>query len=331
MSALSCILAAALGACGWTGLDEPSADVREAEVSPGNQIATGPSTRPATQPATSPPPVTGGPSINSVQTIIDDMTLENDARLDGIADYLWATGPKPGAVIMGSDPRGCKMQSWWLNMSSVNPAYKDCDLWTTYIQWFIIYEGVGNAAQNVRVETRRPKSYYLSKSTGRWTLLGEHPGTSWFLAGKDIIYRPGPVDLRTSADGSVAVKVPAGSPYTYHGVWPLGKIDISSKISDFAALFTTVEARLVVDDPSRPDDRDRAILLIHSGADYYPDMTATLENSYPPSAGLSRSKKITSGWQAFNFATISAARQDYQGSSASITTESFRANPPPLQ
>lgn len=224
------------------------------------------------------------------------------------------------------------MQSWWLNMQAVKAEYKDCDLWTSYIQWFIIYEGVGNAGYNVRVETRRPKTYYLSKSTGKWILLGEHASTSWFLAAKsNILGIDGTVDKRNGSDGSVAVKVPVGSPNVYHGVWPLGKIDISPVVSDFAALYTTVQARLVVDDPNRPDDRSNAILLIHSGADYYPNQGSTAADSFPPSAGLSRSKRITSQWQAFNFATITAARQDYTGASASITTEAFRANPPPLE
>lgn len=260
------------------------------------------------------------------------MSLENDARLDGIPDFMWATGPQPAAVLMGADPRGCKMQSWWLNMSAVRAEYKDCDLWTSYIQWFIIYEGVGNAGYNVRVETRRPKSYYLSKSTGRWHLLGEHPGTVWFLARKsDLIGTDGPVDVRTSADGAVAIKVPVGSPYAHHGIWPLGKIDISAIVADMAALFTTVQARLVVDNPNVPDDRSKAILLIHSGADYYPTATSTAADSFPPGAGTSRAKRITSEWQAFNFATISAARQDYTGASASIATDAFRTNPPPLE
>lgn len=269
--------------------------------------------------------------INSVDAIVGDMTLENDAELDGIPNLMWATGPRPAAVLMGADPRGCKMHSWWLDKSEVRTDYKDCDLWTTFIQWFVVYEGVGNAGHNVRVETREPETYYLSKSSGKWTLLGQHPGTSWFLAGKsNIIGIDGTVDERTSADGAVAIKVPVGSSHVHHGVWPLGRIDISDVVSDIEAIYSTVQARLVVDEPGEQDDRSRAILLMNSGADYYPNEGSTAGDTFPPGAGTSRAKRITNDWQAFNFATISAARQDHFGAAASIATEAFRSNPPPL-
>lgn len=270
--------------------------------------------------------------INSVETIIADMTLENDARADGIPNFLWATGPRPAAVLMGADPRGSKMQQWWLDMPSVDARYKSSDLWKAYVQWFIVFEGVGNGANNVRVEVRNPRTYYLSRSTGQWRPVGTaHPGSHWFQAWKkDLTWANDKVDLRTLPDGSVAVKVPRGSPNSMHGVWHPGKIDIAGIVPDMEALFVTVQARLVVDDPALPDDRERANLLLHVGGDYYPDMKATSANSFPPGAGVSRLKRVTSAWQAFNFATIDAARQDYRGAPASIPTARFRANPPPL-
>lgn len=273
------------------------------------------------------------PKVNSVATIIGDMTLENDSRADGIPNFMWATGPNPAAVLMGADPRGSKMQPWWLNLSNVWSQYKDADLWSTYVQWFLIFEGVGNGADNVRVEVRNPRTYYLSRSTGQWIAVGGlRPGSHWFQAWKsDLTWANDNVDLRRNADGSVAVRVPLNSPNTIHGVWEQGKIDISQLVADMSALFVTVQARLVVDDPSRPDDRAAANLLLHVGGDYYPDMSATAANSFPPGAGVSRLKRITSEWQSFNFATIDAARQDYTGSSASISTAAFRNNPPPLE
>ncbi|MFM1987082.1 MAG: hypothetical protein RJA99_39 [Pseudomonadota bacterium] len=270
--------------------------------------------------------------INSVETIVSDMTLENDSRLDGIPNFLWATGPKPAAVLMGADPRGSKMQQWWLDMPAVDARFKTADLWKAYVQWFIVFEGVGNGANNVRVEIRNPRTYYLSRSTGQWRPVGTaQAGSHWFQAWKkDLTWANDKVDLRSNPDGSVAVKVPRGSPNVMHGIWQPGKIDIAGIVPDMEALFATVQARLVVDDPAQPDDRDRANLLIHVGGDYYPDMKATAANSFPPSAGLSRLKRVTSAWQSFNFATIDSARQDYRGAPASIPTARFRANPPPL-
>jgi hypothetical protein len=261
------------------------------------------------------------------------MSLENDSRLDGIPNFLWATGPQPAAVLMGADPRGSKMQSWWLTLPNVLPEYKDADLWTAYVQWFLIFEGVGNGANNVRVEVRNPRTYYLSRSTGRWNVIGGFAtGSTWFQAWKlDLTWANDNVDLRRLPDGSVAVRVPRGSPNVMHGIWPQGKIDLSSIVPDMEALFTTVQARLVVDNPALPDDRQSANLLMHAGADYYPTMTATSADSFPPAAGVSRAKRITNEWQAFNFATLDVARQDYQGATASISASRFRINPPPLE
>ncbi|MFM1987080.1 MAG: hypothetical protein RJA99_37 [Pseudomonadota bacterium] len=271
--------------------------------------------------------------VNSIDTIVGDMSLENDSRLDGIPNFLWATGPNPAAVLMGADPRGSKMQSWWLNLSSVWSQYKDADLWSAYVQWFLIFEGAGNGANNVRVEVRNPRTYYLSRSTGQWNAIGGlRPGSHWFQAWKsDLTWANDNVDLRRNADGSVAVKVPLNSPNVMHGIWEQGKLDIANIVTDVGALFVTVQARLVVDDPSRPDDRAAANLLMHVGGDYYPDMTATAANSFPPSAGLSRAKRITSDWRSFNFATLDVARQDYTGPTASIPTSLLRSNPPPLE
>ncbi len=353
---MACIMLVSLTACGGSGpsgyflsesiAQESSSEApKDVSTAPTDIVATATTQAKATKsrgtpspaPATSsadPTPTSAATSVgivNSIDTIIGDMSLENDARLDGIPDFMWAVGPNPAAVVMGADPRGCKMPSWWLTMPAVKAEYKDCDLWTRFIQWFVIYEGVGNAGHNVRVETRRPKTYYLSKSTGRWILLGQHAGTSWFPAAKsNIIGTDGSVDERTNADGSVAIKIPVKSSYVHHGIWPLGIVDISTIVADIAAIFSTVQARLIVDDSNRPDDRPSAVLLMNSGADYYPTAGSTAADSFPPGVGTSRAKRITSEWQSFNFATISAARQDYTGASASIPTEVFRANPPPL-
>src|SRR5690606_29410944 len=192
----ACLAAATLIACGSGGADGLGAKSLDAnsEHSPTVDAKGTPETKPmddfgaaqANTPAAVSKSGFGG-LVNSVDTIIGDMSLENDAKLDGIPDFAWATGPYPAAVMMGADPRGCKMHSWWLDRSTVNAAYKDCDLWTALVQWFIVYEGVGNAGHNVRVETRRPRSYYLSRSTGTWHLIGKHAGTSWFLAKKSDI------------------------------------------------------------------------------------------------------------------------------------------------
>ncbi len=270
-------------------------------------------------------------AANSVETIINDMGLPNDGILDGIPGFFWATNQVPGQVAMGADPRGCYAPQWWQNSGSVRAEYKDCEYWNGFIQWFVIFEGVGNAANNVRIETRRPRTWYLSKNTGQWKLLGQADGTGWFLASKsNLVYASDSVDTITGQDGSTSLRVDRASPYSYHGVWPQGVINIAGAVGDIRALFTTVEARLVVNDPSQNDDRDKAFWMLQSGADYYPDVGVPVQDALPPGAGLSRSKRLTSQWQSFNFATISNARVDYRGPNPPLTPAQLRQNPPPI-
>ena len=297
-------------------------------------IASAPATPSAPAPTTTPeqsdiPGV--AETLNSVATIIGDMGLPNDGVLDGIPDFFWATNKLPAQIAMGADSRGCHAPQWWQNLASVRAAYKDCEYWTAFVQWFVIFEGQGNAANNVRVESRNPRTWYLSKSTGQWKLLGQDATTSWFLATKsDLVYTPGGVDAAVSPDGATSLLVTRGAPHSYHGVWPQGVIDIAGVAHDIGALYTTVEARLVVNDAAQPDDRDRALWLWQSGADFYPGVGVPVYDAVPPGAGLSRSKKITAQWQSFNFATISNARVDYQGPVQPLSLEEFRGNPPPL-
>ncbi|MFK7965394.1 MAG: hypothetical protein AB8C46_15645 [Burkholderiaceae bacterium] len=317
---LGLAMLAAIAACGGSASEPTAADTPESETSPVDPDQS--------------EPVTAEPDVimkNDVQIIIDDMGLSNDGRLDGIPDFAWAINPLPAKLSMGSDPRGCFAPTWWQESERVRAEYKDCDYWTGFVQWFIAFEGVGNAADNVRIETRNPQSWYLSKRTGQWRQIGHADGTAWFFADKaNLFYVEGEVSVSAGAGGSTLIDVDRGSPNVYHGIWPQGVIDIGDAVGDMRALFTTVQARLVVADPSRADDRDQAFWMLQSGADYYPYVGVTETDARPPGAGLSRSKRISSQWQSFNFATIDNARLDYRGPQVKIGLDELRQNPPPL-
>jgi hypothetical protein len=88
----------------------------------------------------------------------------------------------------------------------------------------------------------------------------------------------------------------------------------------------SLEARLILDDDSRDDDRDAARYLLHVGADYYP--TDAPPEEMLPSVGVSRAKMVTNDWQTFGMSTLSdVGRQEPGGG---ITEEELRADPPPL-
>jgi hypothetical protein len=263
-------------------------------------------------------------TINTVDTIVDDMKLMNDTALAGIpSNYGWAQGP--GYLMMGNTPRGTNTPSWW---QVDNQRYKSGAWWNAILPWIVIFDGVGNQASNTRVQVRDMKIYMKSKNSGAWKLLDHSVGVSGENYPKslqgDNVTTPA---SRTESDGSTSILPPGGN-LVFHGWGSFSDIDGS----DVAAIFMTLQARLVKDDANRQDDRGAARYLIHVGGDYYPDRSTRVSDLGPayyfPGIGTSRSKLVSNDWQAFNFATIDVARQDPGGA---LTEADFRANPPPLQ
>jgi hypothetical protein len=349
--AASALLIFGLAGCGMLNEDAPPVndadthnaaapiDVAETSASSPSQSGVASRTRTpvaAATPATSntatgtrtPPAInTSGTTStpNSVQTIIDDMRLMNDAALAGIpTQYGFATGP--GHVVMGGDPRGVATPPWW---TTNNPSFKSSAYWNTLIPWLVVFDGVGNGASNTRVEMRNLKAFYKSKSTGRWVQItqGAVDGENYpkHLTGSNTT----PPDLRTEASGTKSIR-PVGGDLVFHG-WCCGKAAIDAP--DVAAVYVTTQARLIVSDPARPDDRRLSRYLLHVGADYYPTasthISAFAPSEYNPGLGMSRAKLVKDAWQSFSFTTVNVGRVEANGSA--ITEQELRAAPPPLE
>jgi hypothetical protein len=262
--------------------------------------------------------------VNSVDTIVSDMRKMNDMPLAGAPPGPgWATGP--GHVTMGNRPRGSATPSYW---QPHNRAFKSDDWWRVLLPWMVIFDGVGNDASNTRVEFRDLKAWYKSRKTGRWIPISQGPveGANYpkHLAGTRTV----PPNQRTEPGGTVSVRPPGGD-VAFHG-WCCGARSIDPP--DVAAVHVTLQARLIVDDPARPDDRDRAKYLVKVGADYYPTATTKIAEfaptGYNPAVGMSRFKLITRDWQSISMTTIDVGVEDPRG--GSITEAELRAAPPPL-
>lgn len=261
--------------------------------------------------------------VNSVQTIIDDMAQYNEGELAGVNKGMgWATGP--GFVVMGNIPRGTNTPSYW---QPANTYFKSSAYWNAVIPWLVVFDGVGNAATNTRVQIKPLKLYMKRRSTDKWELIvnatvdgADYPKS---LQG-DNVTTP---NLRRNSDGSVSLK-PHNGNRVFHG-W--GNV-VNFAASDLKALVVTTQARLIVDDTSKADDRSKAKYLIHVGADYYPEASTRVNETAPayyfPGVGLSRAKYVNNNWRAFNFATIDAGKPEPGGS---ISTAELRSNPPPLE
>ena len=311
---------AGIGADGSVSVDGLGTGDGATVIDANGQLVPAPSSagNPATKPAASAP-------LNSVDTIVGDMKLMNDTQLAGIpGNYGWSKGP--GYVMMGNTPRGTNTPSWW---HVDNKQFKSDAWWNAVLPWFVIFDGASNHASNTRVQVRDMKIYMKSKKSGTWKLLNHSAGVGGENYPKSLqgnnVSTP---DTRDEADGSTSIRPPGGS-MVFHG-WGGGFSQIEG--SDVAAMFMTLQARLVKDNAGGKDDRSSAKYLIHVGGDYYPDSSTRVSDLAPayyfPGIGVSRAKLVSNEWQAFNFATIDTGVQDPGGG---LSEAELRSNPPPLQ
>jgi hypothetical protein len=231
--------------------------------------------------------------LNSLTTIADDMRLPHDARPHGVSSSVdWANAPRTG---YGNHP----------------PAG-----WTAAIPWGQVYEPIdGNPAVNTRVALRNMYMYVLSKKTGQWQLVQGSKKVSGDAFREDFADNlTSPADIRLEPDGSLSVK--PGGGYNFHFWTSTGRGLIDAE--DIAGVFTTVQARLVLEDPAGADDLSQARFLLSMGADYWQSLGA--EWDYWKTNGdvaIARFKWVTPDWQAFNMTTL--------------TLGELEQNPPPLQ
>lgn len=261
--------------------------------------------------------------VNSLDTIVNDMKLRNDLVLRGYESKTvgWYVGP--GYVQMGNQARTSNTPQWF---KDAYPHLINDNPLQAFLPWIVLFDGVGHAATNTRVHFRNMKAFYKSKRTGQWVSWGSSPGVSGYATPKVGLFGGTvPEDKRVNSDGSVEIKPPADPNLAWHGWWSRGRVPIDA--ADIDAVFVTVQARLVVDNPSLPDDRSAARLLFHVGADYYID-TNTSWTVPQPGVGVSRAKQITNDWQAISLTTFSNVGVQEPG--GGITETAFRSNPPPL-
>ncbi|MDX2162982.1 MAG: hypothetical protein SF162_16825 [bacterium] len=232
--------------------------------------------------------------LNSTALIIDDMRLPHEGQPSGVPEsYDWSARPRIGYG---------------------HEAPPD---WTAFIAWGQVYEDAqGSPAENTRVQIRDIEAYYLDSETQRWYLLQFDRLVEGAAFTEDFVGNVAiPADIRPELDGTISVK--AGGGYNFH-FWPeSSRIRIDPRSID--GIFTTVQARLIVDDPALPDDRAQARYLMSMGGDYWRDLTAEWQADWATvgDAAIGRFRFITREWQAFNMTTVSP--------------DVLCANPPPLR
>lgn len=240
-------------------------------------------------PPSNPAPPSSGLSV--ADQIAQDMQGKNEGNPHGVPlSYDWAVGP---VVVMGNNPDG----------------------WQAITSWGALYEAAeGNPATNTRVNIRNMQTYLLQKSSGKWLLLqntSQPDGAAYVEDFSGDANKP--ADVRTEPDGTISAT--AGGGYNFH-FYPANRASINP--NDVGGIVVVVQARLIVGDPSKPDDRAIARYLLGSGADYYPALTGSWPGNadHNPGVALGKMKYVQSYWRSFAMTTM--------------TQSQLENNPPPI-
>jgi len=228
-----------------------------------------------------------------VQLLIDDMTIPNAVKPHGIEGADWATGPRIGQGDRW--PEG----------------------WTCATQWGQIYfASDGSPAVNVRVAIREPAYWILSRRNGKWqrvqySVRPEGAAYREDFANDDSVS----ADVRQEPDGSVSIRLIPG--HNYH-FWPSDPGRVSVDVTDVAGQASVFYARLLVDDPAKPDDRGQARLIGSCGGDHWRAHGVPWKADWSNNGdwAIGRFKLLTSEWQACTACTVPA--------------DALRRNPPPV-
>lgn len=231
------------------------------------------------------------------------MYLDGDAALHGTEGLDWGSGNpcKCSTAVPAQNWKG----QFWGAMTSWGQAY---------------IARSGSPATNVRVQIRNLKAWQVYND-GSWHLVQSagSPEGAAFVENFANNRATGPDTRDESSNGggiSVTVGVKGFSGYNYH-FWPQGgRAGVDHNV--IHGVFTTAEARLIVDDPNKPDDRASSRTILQMGADWWLDQNVGWLPDWSANSGINggRSKWITSQWQSYNMTTL--------------PINELKANPPPL-
>jgi hypothetical protein len=197
---------------------------------------------------------------------------------------------------------------------------------TAITSWGQIYaDSSDTRPANVRVELRNMETYVWSNSRNEWTRVQAAPQVDGAHYVEDFVGNSAiGSNLRAESDGGTSTTMVAG--HNFH-FWPAGERGSLADPADVGAVYTTVQARLILDDASGPDNRSQARYLANTGADWWRTLSAPYgDGSNNPGVGQGRFTYVTSNWTALDFYTggpIASAP-------GSWTETQLGNNPPPV-
>lgn len=225
------------------------------------------------------------------QTIIDDMSLPGDAPLHGTDTMIWGMGN----ALIENRPVPAK-------------NYKG-QYFTAMTNWGQVYiPRKGSKATNTRCQIRNVTTKLLLRN-GTWQELqsGNPAGAAFVENFSNNISKQANIREETLNGGgiSVIIGIKDYAGYNFH-FWSASPTRIDIDTSTIVAVYTFCEARLIIDDPKKADDRVNCKNILMMGGDWWLNKTTGWEPDWSANSGIAggRSKWVTSKWQTFNMCTL---------------------------
>lgn len=228
---------------------------------------------------------------NCAQAIINDMTLPGDAALHGTEKFDWGLG-NGGIEKIPIPAKNYKGESW-----------------TAMTNWGQVYiPRSGSKATNTRCQIRNVQTMILSKD-GKWRQVQNgNPGGAAFKEdfANDESKAANVRDEATNGGGiSVIVGVGDFAGFNFH-FWTEKPARVDIDTNTIVALYTSCEARLIIDDIRKADDRKDCKNILMMGADWWLNKETGWKPDWSANSGVAggRSKWVTSEWQTYNMCTL---------------------------
>ncbi|RJG05839.1 hypothetical protein D3870_07240 [Noviherbaspirillum cavernae] len=168
----------------------------------------------------------------------------------------------------------------------------------------------GSPARNVRVQIR--KVILDIKRNGTWSRVAYNTTDSQVVGTLYTNYQTNttaPANVRKHGADGISVRLPdTGGSFHFYTA---NRIPVAFGAQE---IITRLEARLIVDDAAKPDDRASARLLVNSGGDIWRSATQTWNGSGSNvESAIGRFKFASNDWQTFTSHTLtnSAEINDY--------------------
>ncbi len=220
-----------------------------------------------------------GFSSTLIDQILNDVTLPHEGRLSGVPLYYdWASEPRKGKK---HDPEG----------------------FTAFTAWGQIYnEANTSIANNTLVEVKGLQAYIFSNSQKKYILVQNQSRYGWGAYVEDYALNAHTKADATQKNGVMTIRMTEG--YTFH-FWPADRY--KCKPNDIGGILITAQARLILKDSKKFDDRSSAHIVMNVGADLWRnthcEYAAEFKNNYD--VGIGRFKYITNEWRSFYMTTMS--------------------------